>query len=407
MAKDLTTTVYEPIQPEGLALVLLVVTIVFTILAILIAGLRFYVRLSLNAFAVEDWLMLAGLILNIAHNASVVVLAYSGIGSRDDVITVGMQYKIGLWTIIWQFIYVLDGAIIKSSIIWTLLRLAKDLNKIYTKILWGLFGFSWIVWQISWPVAIFQCKPVAAAWGEPGDCTSGQTVILRVSYFVSASNIFTDISTALVPMFLLRRLQMPKRTKLMTMGVLSLGVFASVATTIRITYTWAYTAPSGRFCAFHTPLIKNTANDTSDEIGKIVLLTVLECDLGIIAGSMPMLRRLIRNLAPSYGSKDKTPGRSGDVNLVTIGGTSGRRTHVKLSNTGGSKNDDRDHHFQDKESNDDDESTRRMIHITREVEQDSISGENVPRNHQVDVEISGGDRQPQRSDPSSARSWRH
>ncbi|KAJ4149723.1 hypothetical protein NW754_001157 [Fusarium falciforme] len=291
MAKDLTTTVYEPIQPEGLALVLLVVTIVFTILSILIAGLRFWVRISLNAFAVEDWLMLAGLILNIAHNASVIVLAYSGIGSRDDVITVGMQYKIGLWTIIWQFIYVLDGAIIKSSIIWTLLRLAKDLNKIYTKILWGLFGFSWIVWQISWPVAIFQCKPVAAAWGEPGDCTSGQTVILRVSYFVSAANIFTDISTALVPMFLLRRLQMPKRTKLMTMGVLSLGVFASVATTIRITYTWAYTAPSGRFY----------------EIGKIVLLTVLECDLGIIAGSMPMLRRLIRNLAPLIRFKRQNP----------------------------------------------------------------------------------------------------
>lgn len=317
-----------------------------------------------------------------------------------------MQYKIGLWTIIWQFIYVLDGAIIKSSIIWTLLRLAKDLNKIYTKILWGLFGFSWIVWQISWPVAIFQCKPVAAAWGEPGDCTSGQTVILRVSYFVSASNIFTDISTALVPMFLLRRLQMPKRTKLMTMGVLSLGVFASVATTIRITYTWAYTAPTDRFCELNHLLTKNQSNNTSDTIGKIVLLTVLECDLGIIAGSMPMLRRLIRNLAPSYGSKDKTPGRSGDVNLVTIGGTSGRRTHVKLSNGAASRNDDHENHFQDKESNDDDESTRRMIHITREVEQDSISGQNLPRNHQVDVEISGGDRQPQRSDPGSARSWR-
>ncbi|KAM0431770.1 hypothetical protein ACHAPT_005020 [Fusarium lateritium] len=388
MAKDLTTTVYEPIQPEGLALVLLVVTIVFTILSILIAGLRFYVRISLNSFAVEDWMMLAGLILNIAHNASVIVLAYSGIGSRDSVITVGMQYKVGLWTIIWQFLYVLDGAIIKSSIIWTLLRLAKDLNKIYTKILWALFAFSWIVWQISWPVAIFQCKPVAAAWGEPGDCTSGQTVILRVSYFVSAANIFTDISTALVPMFLLRRLQMPKRTKLMTMGVLSLGVFASVATTIRITYTWAYTAPSGRFY----------------EIGKIVLLTVLECDLGIIAGSMPMLRRLIRNLAPSYGASDKTPGRSGDVNLVTIGGTSGRRTHMKLSNAGASRTDEHENHFQDKESNDDDESTRRMIHITREVEQESISGRDMP-GHRMDIEISGGDRQPARPDPS-ARTWR-
>lgn len=160
-----------------------------------------------------------------------------------------MQYKIGLWTIIWQFLYVLDGAVIKSSIIWTLLRLAKDLNQKYRIALWGLFAFSWVVWQISWPVAIFQCKPVAAAWGEPGDCTSGQSVILNVSYFVSAANIFTDISTALVPILLLRHLQMPRRIKLLTMGVLSLGVFASVATTIRITYTWAYTTPTNRYCA--------------------------------------------------------------------------------------------------------------------------------------------------------------
>lgn len=192
-------------------------------------------------------------------------LAFTGIGSHDDVITVGMQYKIGLWTIIWQFLYVLDGALIKSSIIWTLLRLAKNLNKIYTIALWALFALSWIVWQISWPVAIFQCKPVAAAWGEPGDCTSGQTVILNVSYFVSAVNIFTDITTALIPILLLRHLQMPKKMKVLTMGVLSLGVFASVATTIRISYTWAYTAPSERFCMFHLHSFERTQTKKKTE----------------------------------------------------------------------------------------------------------------------------------------------
>lgn len=60
MAKDLTTTVFEPIQPEGLALSMLIVTIVFTILSSIIVCLRFYVRLSMNSFAVEDWLMLFG-----------------------------------------------------------------------------------------------------------------------------------------------------------------------------------------------------------------------------------------------------------------------------------------------------------------------------------------------------------
>ncbi|KPM41917.1 hypothetical protein AK830_g4675 [Neonectria ditissima] len=394
MAKDLTTTKYEPIQPEGLALALLATTIACTILSSIVVCLRFYVRLSLNGFAIEDWLMLAGWIINLGHNAAVIMLSVSGIGSNDDIITVGMQYKMGLWMVIWQFLYVLDGALIKSSIIWTLLRLAKGLNPIYRNMLWALFALSWIVWQISWPVAIFQCKPVAAAWGEPGDCTSGQSVILNVSYFVSAANIFTDISTTLVPILLLRHLQMPKKMKLLTMGILSLGAFASVATTIRITYTWAYTAPSSRFY----------------NIGKIVLLTVLECDLGIIAGSMPMLRRLVRNLVPSYGASDKTPGRSGDINLVTIGGTSGRRTHIKLTNAGTSRSDgEQDIHFHDKEGSGDgdgdDESTRRIIHVTREVEQDSTSSRDVPTNH-FQVAVSGSGRQGQNtSHPSPNRSW--
>lgn len=60
MAKDLTTTEYEAIRPEGLALAMLVVTIAFTILSSVIVCLRFYVRLSLRSFAVEDWLMLFG-----------------------------------------------------------------------------------------------------------------------------------------------------------------------------------------------------------------------------------------------------------------------------------------------------------------------------------------------------------
>ncbi|KAL2174105.1 uncharacterized protein P884DRAFT_294683 [Thermothelomyces heterothallicus CBS 202.75] len=375
MAKDLTTTTFEPIQPEGLALSMLVTTVVFTILSSIMVCLRFYVRITLRSFSVEDWLMLAGWIVNLGHNAAVIVLSFCGIGSHDDVITVGMMYKMGLWTIIWQFLYVLDGALIKSSIIWTLLRLAKGLNKTYTYILWALFALGWVVWQISWPVAIFQCKPVAAAWGEPGDCTSGQRVILNVSYFVSAANIFTDVSTSLVPIFLLRHTRMPTKLKLLTMGVLSLGIFASVATVIRIAYTWAYTATVDKYYT----------------IAKIVMLTVLECDLGIIAGSMPMIRRLFRALAASHGSNEVTPGHSGDVNLVTIGGTGGRarRTRIKLANTA---NDTIIGEHQDKESNDDSDSTRRIIQVTREVKQDtSVSHRGGPDNQfQVAVSGSGG-----------------
>lgn len=356
MAKDLTTTEFEPIQPEGLALNMMVVTIFMTALSSIVVCLRFYVRITVTSFSFEDWLMLAGWLVNLGHNASIIVLAHCGIGSHDDIITVGMMYKMGLWTIIWQFLYVLDGALIKSSIIWTMLRLAKDTKKIYRQILWALFALAWIVWQISWPMAIFQCKPVSAAWGEPGDCTSGQQVILNGSYFVSSANIFTDISTALVPAFLLRHIQIPKKAKIATVGILSLGVFAGVATAIRIGYTWAYTTPVDKYYT----------------IAKIVILTVLECDIGIICGSLPMLRPLSKRFYSNSGSSGRYgTGRSGgnNINLVTIGGTGGRRTQGKWSNLESETViGDLEHHSEDNES------ARRIlqVHVTHEVSQETV-----------------------------------
>lgn len=326
-------------------------------------------------------------VINLAHNASIIVLAYCGIGSHDDIITVGMMYKIGLTTMIWQFLYVLDGALIKSSIIWTLLRVAEGTDKIYRRILWALFALCWVVWQISWPVAIFQCKPVSAAWGEPGDCTSGQHVILNVSYFVSATNIFTDVATALVPAFLLRHIQIPKKAKLATVGILSLGAFAAVATTIRISYTWAYTTTVDKYCkSYHLSFVlpshckKGVFSQVEliicppDTIAKIVILTVLECDIGIICGSLPMLRPLVRKFNSTYRSGDRYDSHpSGhDINLVTIGGTGARRTHMKLANQEShTDNIDRDHHYSE-----DDESTRRIlqVHVTHEVKQETVQG---------------------------------
>ncbi|KAK7911250.1 integral membrane protein PTH11 [Apiospora marii] len=376
--RDNTSMAADPIAPEGLGRSLMVVTIVMTVLASAAVAGRLYVRSIYNALAVDDWMMLAGWILNLGHNASVIVLATYGMGAHDYELTAGMGQKISLWTIIWQFIYVLDGALIKSSIIVTMLRLAN--RKEYKIILWTLFGLTWATWQISWPVAIFQCKPVSAAWTGIGDCKSGQKVILQVSYFVSAVNIFTDLATALTPILLLRHLQMPDKVKYLTMAILSLGVFASVATTIRISYTWAYTAKSEQIYT----------------IGKIVLLTVLECDLGLIAGSLPMLRRLFPSLNPSQAKSSNNvgsaiPGRSNDVTLVTIGG--GRRNKgYKLENSQHSTHPSAgNHRFRDHKvaeddvgkdnttennsvDNDDHESTRRMIHVTREIEQSSITG---------------------------------
>lgn len=51
MAKDLTTGVYESLQPKGQALTLIVVTIIFTIFSSFALLLCLYVRVSLGRFS--------------------------------------------------------------------------------------------------------------------------------------------------------------------------------------------------------------------------------------------------------------------------------------------------------------------------------------------------------------------
>lgn len=118
---------------------------------------------------------------------------------------------------------------------------------------------------------------------------------------------------------------------------------------------------------------KNMGNVTlcnTDKVVKIVMLTVLECDLGIIFGSMPMSRHLLRTIAPSLANTNITPDRSWDLDILTIGGeTNGRRTHLKPSNTAGNTKNDEREHFQGKENTDGETgSQRQIIHITRHVE---------------------------------------
>lgn len=79
---------------------------------------------------------------------------------------------------------------------------------------------------------------------------------------------------------------------------------------------------------------------------------------------------------------------------------------MKLSGPGNSRSDEEHHdHFQDKDSNGDDESTRHIIHITREVEQDSVSGPGLAPNR-FQVAVSGRGRAEQNSDlPISSPTW--
>jgi hypothetical protein len=67
-------------------------------------------------------------------------------------------------------------------------------------------------------------------------------VLITLTYVVSALNIETGWSVALMPIAILWKLQMPRKIKVAVIFVRGLGVFSSVATIVRLRHSSAYTA---------------------------------------------------------------------------------------------------------------------------------------------------------------------
>ncbi|KAM6506172.1 hypothetical protein FSOLCH5_014357 [Fusarium solani] len=307
---------WHAVEPRGLAAAILGVTIAFTILCLSVVGLRVYLRLSMRNFGREDWLMCIGTTINMVHNGIVIWGCYTGIGTRDSKLNTPIMMEGAKAIVFWQIFYVTGSVFIKSSICAQLIRISTQRR--YKIILYLLIAVSIITTFIAILAVLIRCKPVAASWNPALGTCIDQSIIIALTYVVSAVNIATD--------------------------------WASIATIIRMPYSSAYSKPKN--------LLYN--------VGNIILWTVVECGLGIIAGSMPMLRKLVKGL-----SRDESTGKSGtnDLNLVTIGRVKGKHhpihdTDIQITVVAGD----------DPETARDDDSTKRMIRVTKMVKQTTSQG---------------------------------
>ncbi|KAF4472584.1 integral membrane PTH11 [Fusarium albosuccineum] len=328
-----------------LAASILAVTIVFTVLCLVVVGLRVWIRINTHCFGREDWLMCVGTVINMVHNGIVIWGTFTGIGTADSRLNtaimiegakVGLSYSKGFHRlanylsiqviVFWQIFYVSGSVFIKASICAQLMRIAT--KRRFVIFLWILIALSVIITFIAILAVLIRCKPVAASWNPALGTCIDQNIIIVLTYVVSGMNIATDWSVSIIPIFILWNIQMRKTLKMMVALVMGVGVLSE-----NVLYG----------------------------VGQIILWTVVECGLGIIAGSMPMLRKLFRSLEKDESSY---PGDSNGVDLVTIGRIRGKHhqiydTEVRATVVAG---DDRD-------SARDDEGTKQMIKVTRRVDQ--------------------------------------
>ncbi|KAK7743560.1 hypothetical protein SLS53_004095 [Cytospora paraplurivora] len=175
----------------------------------------------------------------------------------------------------------------------------------YRVILWVSLAASVASAMIGFICVVALCTPLQYYWDQSikdGWCASSE-IITGMSYVISVLSIITDWACALVPCFVVWNLQMKSRLKASVCAVLALGMVASAATIVRLPYLQFYNVP--------TNYLYNVAN--------IVVWSIIECGIGIICGSMPSLRSLLKAWLEksthdgSYGN-DSYPlgGRSGN-----------------------------------------------------------------------------------------------
>lgn len=168
---------------------------------------------------------------------------------------------------------------IKASIALMLLRLT--IIQTHRVIIWTTLIVTEVYSTFFFLLFVFQCRPSAYFWtrftGGEGSCIN-PIITVRSTYGYSAIVCLTDWVFATLPFFLVWKLQMSKKQKVMVGLILSMGVISSTATIIRIPY-------------LHT--LGNQADflyATTD----VAIWSGVETGLGITAACMATLRPLFR-----------------------------------------------------------------------------------------------------------------
>lgn len=263
------------VEPAGDGVALLYGAIILLVLSWIVFCMRVGVRIWRKAFGMDDYFMLAGIILFSVTAALCIVCSYYGSGqfARNlPPFTIAKGIKLFY---IAEYFYAVSAMFIKISVAVALLRIAAA-RPPFKWALWGLIGIT-IIAALVFCVGIANiCHPVNTLWGESnGKCNLQLNT--DVSLFFSAIEIVTDFSLSIMPAVLLWNVQMKGKVKGSVTVMLALASFASCATIVRLKYLTLYSDP-GEFM-YGT--------------GKIGFWSLTEEGIGIIAGSLPALRPLL------------------------------------------------------------------------------------------------------------------
>ncbi|KAI0119891.1 hypothetical protein GGR51DRAFT_780 [Nemania sp. FL0031] len=270
-----------PTDSNGLGL--LATAIVMLIVSWVSVALRTYVRAGIiMSFQADDWVMLAGL-ANFTISCSFIFVGLSyGLGRHNKSLSQPDEIEALKYQALATASYVANMWLIKLSIGLFLFRLAVQRRYKYilavSIVIVGIWSLVLFFWNI------FQCSPVTAQWdytiltSDPDSHCVSTDAVVSAAYALSALTVLSDWLYALLPIPMLWQVKMTAQAKWSVIAVLGLGIFASIATLIRL--------------GFLADL--EDASDILFAGTDAMIWTLIEPGLAISAASLATIRPLLR-----------------------------------------------------------------------------------------------------------------
>ncbi|KAL5374832.1 hypothetical protein DPSP01_011668 [Paraphaeosphaeria sporulosa] len=325
---------------------------VFSAFATLTVLLRLYTRLFVIRYlGVEDYFVSIALVCSIGLNICIGIQAKHGMGLHIwELQPVDSLYSLKAFYAS-LIVYYLSLGFTKVSI---LLQYRRVFSTRKFQIACDVV-LAVVVVYAFWTVlsSIFGCKPIQAFWTlkHPFKCLDQFTVW----FFNGAMNILTDLSIIVLPMPVIRKLNLPRRQKQALIGIFAIGGFVCLVSILRLQSLVA---------------ISNSPDPTYNN-PPAATWSSIETNVGIICSCLPCLRPLVTRYLPGVfsntSSRSEQSGKSKEVRRESRN-TFSRRTGEASTNVSTVKSED----MFDMNQFDDRESIIRVVkevHITVENRQ--------------------------------------
>ncbi|RSL87465.1 hypothetical protein CEP52_015516 [Fusarium oligoseptatum] len=177
----------------------------------------------------------------------------------------------------------------KISIGLFLLRIAVRRVDIY--IIYSAMAVTVLTCVAFFFITLFQCNPISFFWTRqpPGSCIDVD-VIITITYIYSSFSVLCDFTFALLPISMILKLNMNRRSKIALIPIMLMACVASAAVVVRFGYVKDFKNPDFLYATLD-----------------IAIWSTVEGGLGITAGSLATLRPLFRIIGPKLGLSTTGP----------------------------------------------------------------------------------------------------